>query len=58
MLEARLGVDPGHDLILIPLSVFKNVVFFTMIPLTSVSFWYLPRLPILPSIKMSIQIQS
>lgn len=47
ILVATLGVDPGHVLILIPLSVFKNVEFFTVIPLTSSSFSYLPRLPTL-----------
>lgn len=44
---AWLGCDPGHDLILIPLSVLAKVQFLTMIPLTSFSVSYLPRLPTL-----------
>lgn len=46
--EALLGVFPaGHDLILIPFSVPTSVQFFTVIPNTSSSFAYFPKLPTL-----------
>lgn len=45
--EAALGGEPGHVLILTPFSVPVSVQFFTVIPLTSASSGYFPRLPIL-----------
>lgn len=46
--EALLGVFPdGHDLILIPFSVPVRVQFFTVIPNTSSSLSYFPKLPTL-----------
>lgn len=49
MADAALGGDPGHVLILIPLSVPVKVQSLTVMPLTSCSLGYLPRLPTLSS---------
>lgn len=47
MLEAWLGGEPGQVLILTPFVVPVSVQPVTLIPLTSFSSLYLPRLPIL-----------
>lgn len=46
---ALLALAPGQVFTLMPLSVPLTVQFLTVIPLTSFSFGYLPRLPILPA---------
>lgn len=47
MPDALLGGEPPQVLILTPFWVLDNVQFVTKILLTSSSFSYLPRLPIL-----------
>jgi hypothetical protein len=54
MSEAWLGSDPAQVLILTPYMVLFNVHLDTVIPLTSSSLLYLPRLPMLQNIYIHI----